>query len=70
MKIKYVLPFVVLVTLTGCCFNLVGKSFNKCGCPLCGYGTGKSTLANGNTLYKYEKRCDDKILIHRWISYN
>ena len=61
MKIKYMLLLIAVTLLTGCCLRLVGKSFSKCGCPLCGYGVGKSNLENGNTLYKYEKRCDDKI---------
>ncbi|MBO4707582.1 MAG: hypothetical protein J5594_03370 [Elusimicrobiaceae bacterium] len=61
MKVKYMLPLLAFIVLSGCCWNLVGKSFSKCGCPLCGYGAGKTTLSNENTLYKYEKRCDDKI---------
>ena len=61
MKIKYVLLLITLSVITGCCFNLVGKDYNKCGCPLCGYMTSKQTLKNGNTLYTYKKLCDDKI---------
>ena len=62
MKIKHILPLMAVTVLAGCCFNLVGKDFNKCGCPACGYPAGKQQiLANGNTLYKYERRCDDKI---------
>ncbi len=57
MKTKYMLSLLALSVLAGCCFNLVGKDFNKCGCPFGAQITDKQTLQNGNTLYTYKKSC-------------
>lgn len=64
MKIKYILPIVVLAA--GCTPAIVGMDMDDY-IKTRGVPTSEYTMTNGNTLYSYKKICDDK---RNWEEYN